>query len=199
VNQAGGSVLRWVASVVVVSAGCAQASEAVFQVELWPEEGVPVFEATGEPLEFHESPDGASPVQHVVETTSGMPIAFDATRYQTREAGTLEVLQAAVIRGRDMGALQHLTRDRYYSPDFPRDEWQLLPGDTIQYLQYRGEGTCFVRIEGVVVDADSCPAFLREAFLLVSEPVTEWWIHATIDDRTGWLLVDQAVSERRSF
>jgi hypothetical protein len=184
---------------VVGLAACGSVSEPVFQIELWPEEGIPAFEATGEPLRLHETPNRAALVTYVVETTAGTPIEFDGTRYQTWEPGTIEVLEAAVIGGRDMGAVQHLTRDQYYSLDFPHEEWRVVPGDTIEYLQYRAEGTCFVRIEGVVVNADLCPAFLQDAFLVATEPVTEWWIHATIGERTGWLLVDQTVLRRRSL
>jgi hypothetical protein len=199
VNRAGGSVLGWVGPAVVGLVACGPVSEPVFQVELPPEEGIPTFEATGEPLRLHETPNRTALVKHVAETVSGMPIEFDATRYQTWEPGTIEVLEAAVIDGRDMGAVQHLTRDQYYSADFPYEKWQVVPGDTIEYLQYRAEGTCFVRIGGVVVNADLCPAVRQDTFLVATEPVTEWWIHATIGEKTGWLLVDQTVLGRRSF
>lgn len=198
-RPAGGWFRRWVGPIAVLLVGCAQVADPVFQVDLWPEEGIPHFEATGEPLRLHKAPNRGEPLQHIVETTSGTPIQFDTTRYQTWEPGTIEVLQGSVIGGRDMGRIRHLTRDRYYGPDFPRGEWPVAPGDTIQYLQYRAEGTCFVRIEGVVVEAGVCPTLLQDAFRLVGEPVTEWWIHATLEDGSGWLLVDRTVSVRRSF
>ena len=47
---------------------------------------------------------------------------------------------------------------------------------TFEYLQYRAEGTCFIRIERRVIDAD-CPAYMKSMFKVEIEPKTELWIH----------------------
>ena len=64
------------------------------------------------------------------------------------------------------------------------------PGLNIEYLQYRAEGTCFVRLSGVVIDADPCPINDKAMFRLETEPKIEWWIHVVLPDNSvGWLLV----------
>jgi len=67
-------------------------------------------------------------------------------------------------------------------------------GDTVEYLQYRAEGTCFIRIASDVIDAKLCPNQQPSRFRLDTEPITEWWIHVTIKGKpAGWLLVSDAV------
>jgi hypothetical protein len=168
--------------------------EPIFQVELWPEEGIPELRATGAALTLRELPARSAPVARVVqEVEAGMPIRFDETRYQTLRAGRIAVLEADTIRGRNMGTISHLSRDDYYSGRYPMEAWPVMAGDTIEYLQYRAEGTCFVRIGGSVIDADRCPALVADSFELISEPRLDWWIRVVPDDSpAGWLLVDEA-------
>ena len=65
-------------------------------------------------------------------------------------------------------------------------------GDTFDYLQYRSEGTCFVRVAGKTMDAELCPTERKE-FRLDARPTTEWWIHLTVNGKpAGWLLVTDA-------
>ena len=61
----------------------------------------------------------------------------------------------------------------------------------IEYLQYRAEGTCFVRIGDRVVDADPCPAQNHQAFRMLNKPKTEWWIRVVVGRvPVGWVIVD---------
>ncbi len=168
--------------------------EPVFQVELWPEEGIPQFHATGAALALHEDPARSIPLARVVrDVEAGTPIQFDATRYQTLRPGRIAVLEADTIRGRNLGTISYLSREEYYG-QHPAEEWPVMPGDTIDYLQYRAEGTCFVRIDGTVVDAEQCPALFGDSFELTSEPLLDWWIRVVLDHSpAGWLLVDNAV------
>ena len=63
-------------------------------------------------------------------------------------------------------------------------------GTSLEYLQYRAEGTCFVRLMGEVIDTDVCPAF-DDKFRVMAEPVTEWWVRVLISGKPKeWLLVD---------
>jgi hypothetical protein len=178
---------------------CAGPVGPVFEIELWPEEGRPVFESTGASLALREEPNRAAAVRQEVDLPAGTPIDFLSTRYQTWVPGRIEVLEASTIVGRDMGDVRYLTRDEYYLGGFPRSEWSVLPGDTVEYLQYRAEGTCFVRVREVVVDAERCPAFLQESFRVLEDPETEWWIEVEIGDSGGWLRVDESVRVRRGF
>jgi hypothetical protein len=184
---------------VALAIACSGPGGPVFEIELWPEEGRPVFESTGAPLTLRDDPHRGAAVRQYVDLPAGTPIDFLSTRYQTWVPGRIEVLEASTIVGRDMGDVRVLSRDDYYLGGFPRSEWSVLPGDTVEYLQYRAEGTCFVRIRGVVVDAERCPALLQESFRVLEDPVTEWWIEADIGDSGGWLRVDASVRVRRGF
>jgi hypothetical protein len=54
------------------------------------------------------------------------------------------------------------------------------------------QGTCFVRIDESVIDAEAFPTIDTATFRLELEPKTEWWIHATVGDVEGWILVDKS-------
>lgn len=174
----------------------------VFEVALWPEEGRPRFEATGVRLTLREAPSQAAPVARVVDLAAGTLLEFDETRYQTLEPGKINVIGSAVVRGRNLGAIRYLSRDEYYRGRYPSLEWQLAAGDTIEYLQYRAEGTCFVRIAGSVVNADQCSALGEASFRMIQKPRTAWWIQVVLDGSpAGWLLVEDGAVKQlgRSF
>lgn len=180
-----------------------QVTPPVFEVELWPEEGRPRFEATGVTMTLREAPSQAAPVARLVDLAAGTPLKFDETRYQTLEPGKIEVLGSAVVHGRNLGAIRYLSREDYYRGRYPTQEWRVAAGDTIEYLQYRAEGTCFVRLAGSVVDADQCPALDQSSLRMIQEPRTVWWIRVVLDDGSsaGWLLVEDVAVKQvgRSF
>jgi len=61
----------------------------------------------------------------------------------------------------------------------------------IEYLQDRAEGTCFIRVDDQVVDADPCLADDDRTFRLATKPRTEWWIRVVVDRvPVGWVMVD---------
>ena len=74
-------------------------------------------------------------------------------------------------------------------------------GDTVRYLQYRAEGTCFVLIGDDLWDAQSCPATREGVFDSLREPDVEWWVRTESGVlAAGWLLVDETkLRIRRSF
>jgi hypothetical protein len=133
---------------------------------------------------------------------SGQRVAFDSTRYQTIATGAFEILQPFLLTGRDLGNIRRLTLDRYYHSSLAETSIPLSAPATLEFLQHRAEGTCFVRVEQRVIDADPCPGFGRESVKVVREPVTRWWI-LTRGARgvPGWLLVSDttARSVRREF
>ena len=63
---------------------------------------------------------------------------------------------------------------------------------TLEYLQYRAEGSCFIRMEGGVIDADDCPANNKSLFKIEAEPTVESWIHVVLRGSSGWLLVNDS-------
>lgn len=180
-----------------VEAGTQLADRPIFVTETWPEEGRPVFETTGRPLVLLAAPDrGSEVVDSVASPGEGLPVDFDSTRFQTLEPGRIAVASADTVRGRIFGDVDYLSREVYYRSDVPVETLDLSAGDTILYLQYRAEGTCFVEIDGSVIDADLCPTFRTESFEIVSEPRTAWWVRTTsATGEPGWILVGEAVRE----
>jgi hypothetical protein len=179
--------LSFVAAVALL----AQAPSGVFEIELWPGEGRPHFQVMSNELAIHETPSSSARIVRRLSVGRGQDLAFDETRYRTTESGHLQVLAPTRITGRVLGAVRSLTRDAYYSGQFPRQGVACQQGDVIEYLQERAEGTCFVRVNDQVVDADPCPAQDDRTFRLTSKPKTEWWIRVVVDRvPVGWVMVD---------
>lgn len=166
-----------------------QAAGVAFESELWPGEGIPVFEAVATHLSLHEQPSATSKVIRQLTVKPKQRLVFDETRYRTITPGRLTALASASINGRMLGDVTRLSKADYYSGKFPRAAINVSGGDAIEFLQYRAEGTCFVRVAGKSIDAELCPA-QRKDFRLDVEPRLEWWIHITVNGKpAGWLLV----------
>jgi hypothetical protein len=172
------------------------APEAAFEVDLWPGEGRPVFAAAAQPLRLHEHPSASSRVVESMRVRPAQRLTFDETRYLTTKPGRFLVLAPTTITGRTLGDVRRLARSDYYSGKFGPASVAVRAGDRIEYLQYRAEGTCFVRTGGAVIDADPCPTGKAAEYRLEAKPVTEWWIHLVEDGRPrGWLLVTDATAK----
>jgi phage tail protein X len=179
-----------------------QTPSGVFETELWPGEGRPKIQAVVDELAIHETPSSSAKIVRRLRVGRGRDMAFDRTRYRTTQPGHLEVVEATHITGRVLGPIRSLSRDEYYMGRFPRQAVPTKRGDVIDYLQYRAEGTCFVRVGEQVVDADPCPAQDGGMFHLATRPKTEWWIRVVWDRLpVGWVMVDgKAVKENgRTF
>ena len=161
-----------------------------FETHLWPEEGRPVLKALTASLELRETPYTISEIASQIPVKIGMPIKFDITRYRTIKSGHLTALKNTTIKGRAMGELSSLTKEQYYSDKFNTKDYLISVGDHIEYLQYRAEGTCFIRIKGNVIDAEECPVGIPKLFKTNREPTIEWWARVNIDNIIGWILVD---------
>jgi hypothetical protein len=164
----------------------------VFEVDIWPGEGRPVFEATSKVLYLHERPSASSRISKTLAVAAAQRLSFDDTRYQTIKAGRIRVLGATRVTGRVIGAVNRLSRDEYYFGKFASASMDIRPGVTLEYLQYRAEGTCFIRMAGRVIDAEDCPANDKSLFNIEAEPTVEWWIHVVLPGNSGWLLVDDS-------
>ena len=179
--------LSFVAALVLL----AQGPNGVFEIELWPGEGRPQFQAVANDLAIHETASSSARIVRRLSVTPGQNIAFDETRYRTTESGHLQVLAATHITGRVLGSISSLSRDAYYRGRYPRQAVACKQGDVIEYLQDRAEGTCFIRVGDQVVDADPCPAQDDGTFRLATKPKTEWWIRVVLDRvPVGWVMVD---------
>ena len=173
-----------------------------FATDLWPGEGIPVIETRRPQLPLRSEPDPGARVVDTLETRVGQRVAFDSTRYQTIEAGSISVLERSQVTGRDLGEISHVSLDEYYAPARTEISVPVDAPATIDLLQYRAEGTCFVRLGERVIDAQPCPGFGRESIKVVREPVTRWWIRVRGKGGAfGWLLVSDSTarSVRREF
>lgn len=182
-----------IAVVVLSVAVLAQSSSGVFEIELWPGEGRPRFRAATAELGIREAPSVSAKVVRRLPVSKGQEITFDQTRYRTVKAGRLQVLTSTSVNGRILGAIRFLSLESYYKGRFPTKAVECRQGDALEYLQYRAEGTCFVRIGGQVIDADPCPVQDERAFRVATKPETEWWIRMVLNDTpVGWLRVEDA-------
>jgi hypothetical protein len=173
----------------------------VFAADLWPGEGIPVIELRRPSIPVYAEPDPASAVVDTLQGRVGQRVVFDSTRYQTLESGTIRIHMSFELKGRDLGAVKHLTLDGYYQPNEETSITLAAPAD-VEFLQYRAEGTCFVRVQTSVVDAHPCPGFGPESVSVVRDPVTRWWVRVRgTRDKPGWLLVSDSTAKavRREF
>lgn len=171
----------------VILAGLLQVAASFFQVGVWPGEGRPVFEANG-PVQLRAEPAGSAEVTSVLNVPAGQPLTFDETVYRTMTPGLFLARRRSVVKGRDLGDLTTLSRMDYYTGRFEQVELPVSAGERIEYLQYRAEGTCFVRVRSRIIDAHMCPTESPDDFDMRSEPTVEWWIHL-VDGRAGWVAV----------
>jgi hypothetical protein len=170
-----------------------QADVSVFEIDLWPGEGRPVFESATRSLGLRELPSASSKITDTVKIMLGQQLPFDDTRFRTTQVGEIRVLAFTQVTGRNLGTIGRLSREEYYKGKFPPARIELQPGATVEYLQYRAEGTCFLRIAGNVIDAESCPTNDKSKFRMETEPKTEWWIHIVLSDGSkGWVLVTES-------
>lgn len=172
VAAAGGERVRALAFVAALVL-FVQPPSAVFEIQSWPGEGRPQFQAAANELTIHETPVSSARIVRRLTVTPGQDMAFDDTRYRTTESGTLQVFAATRITGRVFGPIRSLSRDAYSKGRFPRQA-VACKGDLIEYLQDRAAGACFVRVNDQVVDADPCPAQDNATFRVVTKPKTEW-------------------------
>lgn len=172
----------------------------VFEIELWPGEGIPVIHSVRSELPLRQTPSVDAQIVDTLKTGIDAPIAYDSTRFQTVTAAVVRVLGEAVVPGRDLGAVRHLSLDQYYSRAFRDTTITLAPGVIMEYLQYRAEGTCFIRVGDRVVDANPCPVPDTTRFAMAGEPRTLWWIHVC-GSASGWLLLTHSTARvvRRTF
>lgn len=168
------------------------APKAVFSTDLWPGEGTPVLVAKGDSLGLKAAPSTSSKDISRVRTKPGERLSFVETRYVTTEGGLLRAREASVLEGRRFAGSGTISRDGYYASNVPAGRISVNPSQTLDYLQDRAEGTCFVRIEGVLLEASDCPANDPDRFELLREPVVEWWVRLDSPGAKGWLKVDDS-------
>jgi hypothetical protein len=166
----------------------------VFEIGLWPGEGIAVVEALRPTLPLRASPSNEAPITGELRTSIGGKIKYDSTRYQTIASSQLHVRGNAVVRGRSFGPIRFLSNDDYYMGGSSRDTSIVLaPPDVFEFLQHRAEGHCFVRFGSVVVEAHRCPTF-EGPFFQVGEPRTQWWLFVRGASASGWLMLTDSTA-----
>lgn len=180
----------------------AQAPGSLFEIALSPGEGQPQFQAVATEIPLHQTPMTSAPITRRLSVASGQDIAFDDTRFRTLEPGRFDVHSRGTVTGRLIGTVTELSTEQYYNGEFPKRTLDFKDGDVIEYLQYRAEGTCFIRFGGQILDADPCPSEDPGIYTLALQPKTEWWIRVVADGApAGWVMVDdKTVKEKeRTF
>ena len=172
----------------------AEDAEPVFEVALWPGEGIPVVEAVGPRLLLRAAPAPTAAVVDSLILGESRGLAFDSTRYQTLMPARLTVAAPTVLAGRFFGRLRYLSREEYYRGAHPDTSIRLARGDTLSYLQYRAEGTCFVSVDGAVIDAGICPVADTVSIRASGQPLTSWWILVNMDGHRGWVIVSDSTA-----
>ena len=74
-----------------------EAGGGVFEIELWPGEGRPQFQAVARELPIREIPSTSATIVRRLRVSRGQRIAFDETRYRTTESGQLQVLSTTSV------------------------------------------------------------------------------------------------------
>ncbi|MGH9838139.1 MAG: hypothetical protein ACREEM_05085 [Blastocatellia bacterium] len=165
----------------------------VFVSDLWPGEGVPGFESTGAPLQLHAKPDRKSKVIQTYRVRRGWRILWDKTEYQTILPGTVKAKRAVTLEGRTFGIVPRLTKDDYYFHDSQVRVLKFNAGEQFEYLQYRAEGACFIRVGSEVIEIELCSWLSgdSDSFEMSQKPKTEWWVRVIEKNKPlGWVLLD---------
>ncbi|MEO7522362.1 MAG: hypothetical protein ABIW79_11155 [Gemmatimonas sp.] len=165
-----------------------------FAIGLWPGEGVPVFSAARPMLLLRASPDSAATVIDTLRAAIGASLQFDSTHVETVQSGVIRVLDHIRVSGRDFGAITFLSRERYNSGASRDTVIELSPPAVIELLQHRAEGTCFVRINAHVIDANPCPMLDKETTVLERTPVVLWWVRVQGPTHAGWIVIDESTA-----
>ena len=163
-----------------------------FESEFWPEEGTPVFEAKSDRLVLCARPSSDAPVTGYLSAALGSRILFSGFRYRTLRPGRVVVHEEYMLTGRNLGQTDYVSSSNYYNDGGELITLKLQPKDRLEYLQYRAEGSSFIRWQGLVLEVEYSPWLGSNRPLeLIVEPVTEAWIRveSESDMRTGWTLV----------
>jgi len=157
-----------------------------FESETWPEEGVAHFRAKRS-LPVYEESSTRSPMAAGKEIPKGSEFNFKKMIYRTIKPGLISVRRPTTITVRSLGRIEYLSKEDYYSDHHPDKKLTLQAGDSLEYLQYRAEGSILIRVAGIVYEFDTTEF---EAIPVDQEPIVEWWVKVT-DNRgkeIGWAL-----------
>jgi hypothetical protein len=167
---------------------------APFAAELWPGEGRPHVVGRHEEVVLRAEPtEGSAATARRVEPDREIP--WDLSLVRTVRPGRVTVHEPLTLSVRPLGRVARLTREDYYD-DEGRIESLTLPPGHFEYLQARAEGTCFIRVDGLVYETQACPWIGREegdGFVVEAPAEVEWWLRVVEPEGgrpLGWLRVE---------
>lgn len=176
----------------------AESPQETFESEFWPEEGKPKFEAASTQLVLRERPESDAPVCKEINLPLSVELPYSAFRYRTLRPGIVVAKAPGRLRARSLGRTPYVSRENYYDTYSEYRNYEYDIGDAFEYLQYRAEGSGFIRWHGDVLDTDLPWIWGNDQSLeLQSKPEAECWIHLLGNDGCplGWLRVDDFAKE----
>ena len=126
-----------------------------FESDLWQqyEDDRAYFDIVREGLLLHQDLSENSPVTEARLPLG--PIAYDQARFRVRRSGLVEVLSPSNIKGEDLGQTNLVTGKSFRT--LPASiSVSLRKGQTFEYLQDLGQGSCLVRVNRNVMLLDAC-------------------------------------------
>lgn len=146
----------------VASPGVAQ----VFSIDLWPEEGKPSLVATGKPVKVFKEPTTRSSLIGTLTIEKDSVILFGDVRTVTVKVGVVKFAKGDETDATDFGNVASMNRQQYDDKGKPVVV-KFTKDETVDYLQYRAEGSFFVRRGGNVLAFSGGPE-------PSPPPVVEW-------------------------
>lgn len=161
-----------------------------FETDLMPGEGKPVIVAKME-LKLREKPSTDSLLVKGITIPKGQRINFIETIYRTKKSGLAKVHTSFSSPARTYGTVDSLSRNDYYFKG-KQISIDLKEGDTIEYLQERAEGSCFIRYNGEIMAFDLLVYEFNNKLEIIREPETELWVRVIDGNKKslGWMLLD---------
>tara|TARA_B100002051_G_scaffold177139_1_gene167581 strand:- start:10350 stop:11006 length:657 start_codon:yes stop_codon:yes gene_type:complete len=152
-----------------------------FVSELAPGETQPFITAITD-LQVKQKPDPSSQDVTGFVIKKGSTIHIKHSVYQTLIPNKRTLIKPYKLEVINHGRTKYISKKLYYSQKKPI-LLRLETGDVINVLQYRAEGDFFFEHNSNVYSGFCSPCH-------ESPSVTAWWVKTTLNNTTGWLLVD---------
>lgn len=171
-----------------------------FECGIFPGEGPHKLEAPGGDIVLRGAPSQVARVVETIRPGKGASIKWSYARFRTVSPGIFLARESGTIKGKNYGRVFYLSKKDYYRGYGRSESFHYAAGDSIEYLQYRAEGSAFIRINGVVVGADLLSK-LAVPLKEVKRPQLELWIEVTGEDGhpIGWYqLTDDQIHQPKA-
>lgn len=173
-----------------------QTSDTEFESELAPGGSRLLYKWETPTPQLRREPHWTSPVVKTLDGVRGRRVEYDSIRYRTTVPGIFVALRDGNLMGRDFGETRAVPFAAYYGREYSTVVRSVATGDTVSYLQYRAEGTCFLRHGSTVIEAKPCPIELPADWKTVRDAKTELWIRVTtLGAPLGWILAGPRITK----